>query len=745
MTQPNSACAYLAERVYNRKLNRLFPETFPALWNPSASSSSSSVSLEKDQSISEERSSIITNIIAGEPMLKYHILPLKRVGLDHSEVLVNTSNESSTTAASAMVQEEDFLATLDQDLVSRATLHKDAFPALSTSTTSSPSQQERLRFFFLGTGCAIPSKYRNVSSTLCYLPQRQAGLLLDCGEGTWYQLMRLRPPTLSSEAEDNDEEVRALHWAQCVKAVWISHLHADHHLGLIHLMLQRQQRLLQHNPQQVFEPLLVIAPMFVLKFLEQVTAIMPSIKTAFLGVPSNLYDPTDMLCQPCRPSEDDLVRTLQRNTWPRYGSPLTSDSNDLTNNDSTTAAIEVEDVVALVDSAISIRAVSEESEETNDKDDEDDVEAVSSAQYKKRKVQKDWRPRLILPVDEATLAAPNSGAETTVATSAGAALTVTTRSRAIAIALRQAQRVLREELGVVELVNVPVIHCMGANGLVITFATHSSYGDETEDSKRDVIPTAASSILSSASTSTATSSVEGQSLLKLVYSGDTRPSRTLVHWGRGADLLLHEATFEDDKVTEAVMKRHSTISEAVQVCRAMECRQVVLTHFSQRYHGIPTQFHPTYVAPESSQQLPVELAEDPSLTTESNTLIYHPDDLCHPENAKSTSNTADAKMDDEETDQRQPGVIVAFDFMTVSDLEWRWASGLTPLLAEIFPAVGDEEDEDNNLETEDAETEELVEDKSCKKKESGSAKTNSTSTSGKKGDKKASSSQASGK
>jgi ribonuclease BN (tRNA processing enzyme) len=34
---------------------------------------------------------------------------------------------------------------------------------------------------------------------------------------------------------------------------------------------------------------------------------------------------------------------------------------------------------------------------------------------------------------------------------------------------------------------------------------------------------------------------------KLVYSGDTRPSQQLALAGSGADLLVHEATFDDDR------------------------------------------------------------------------------------------------------------------------------------------------------------------------------------------------------
>jgi ribonuclease Z len=75
--------------------------------------------------------------------------------------------------------------------------------------------------------------------------------------------------------------------------------------------------------------------------------------------------------------------------------------------------------------------------------------------------------------------------------------------------------------------------------------------------------------------------------LKLVYSGDTRPCQSLVDHGRDADLLIHEATFEHDMLADAVAKRHSTATEAIEVAQQMGARATILTHFSQRYPTIP--------------------------------------------------------------------------------------------------------------------------------------------------------------
>lgn len=70
----------------------------------------------------------------------------------------------------------------------------------------------------LGTGSAMPSKYRNVSATLLRVPG-SGSVLFDCGESTLGQLSRLY------EAEELQQVLKD------IKCIYISHLHADHHLG----------------------------------------------------------------------------------------------------------------------------------------------------------------------------------------------------------------------------------------------------------------------------------------------------------------------------------------------------------------------------------------------------------------------------------------------------------------------------------------------------------------------------------
>lgn len=133
--------------------------------------------------------------------------------------------------------------------------------------------------------------------------------------------------------------------------------------------------------------------------------------------------------------------------------------------------------------------------------------------------------------------------------------------------------------------------------------------------------------------------------LKIAYSGDCRPSDEFVQIGKGATLLIHESTFDDDLQGDAIAKKHSTMSEAIDVGRRMGARRILLTHFSQRYQKVP-------VMEENFEVRP------------------------------------DAK--DDEKAQLDEVILVAFDYMRVKLGDFRKAQAFLPALQKLFESVKDE-------------------------------------------------------
>lgn len=504
--------AFASERIYHHKLSHLFSQVFPSLQAPYQQAETLQVDLE--------------GAIAADPMMRYHLLPPKRAGLDvaDSQALLQKVLTAKQTAVDKVT------ADTDAGLMIRA---RD-YANLPTTPLTQPNN---VRLFFLGTGCSIPSKYRNVSGMLLYHPMSHSGIMLDCGEGSWFQLQRLSPPPSALSADIFNRETA---WASIVQAVWISHLHADHHLGLITVIVRRRELL----PR--CQPLLIIAPMAVLQFLEQVVTIIPSLEGAFVCIPANYFDPLD-LCTSCGPAASTTAAAAA------------ADSNEIN--------IDVNQ-----QNSNSLREVSEGTR-------------IALAFGNKRRRQEELR-----------ILGSAFGNEASVV---------------------QAAKDQLLSVGIVELINVPVIHCPQACGIILTLQTGA------------------------------------EQTTKIVFSGDTRPCDTLVTWGEGADLLIHEATFEDDKAVEAVAKKHSTIAEAIDVATRMNASSLIMTHFSQRYDGVPLQFQTNHAA--------MEVVEESS------------------------------------AQKIQP--IIAFDFMSIGCADLTWAEGLTPLLAEIFPATDANEAEETTEET----------------------------------------------
>jgi ribonuclease Z len=331
--------------------------------------------------------------IAGGNLMRWRLRPLASAGLDTTSVPPPLSATDVRTALAAEWS-TSVAGTLkavqhawDTNLRTPPEPVPPAVAALAADRSAAPE------LVFLGTGAAIPSKYRNVSGILLRMaagPPDAPCMILDCGEGSLGQMQRRLGASGAVAA------LRAL------KCVWISHIHADHHLGVLSILAARRALLGGAGAP----PLCVVGPMPLRRVLESHAVGVEPLNYTFV----------------------DLADTAKH-----------------------TAAVHP----------------------------------------------------------------------------------------AYAAAMQQ--------LGLTQLVAVPVIHCPHAYAAVL----HTTGG------------------------------------LKVVYSGDTRPCDALISAARDASLLIHEATFEDALLDEAVAKKHSLTREAVASGASAGAYRTLLTHFSQRYPKIP--------------------------------------------------------------------------------------------------------------------------------------------------------------
>jgi ribonuclease Z len=70
----------------------------------------------------------------------------------------------------------------------------------------------------------------------------------------------------------------------------------------------------------------------------------------------------------------------------------------------------------------------------------------------------------------------------------------------------------------------------------------------------------------------------------VVITGDTAPCRATVEAARGAELLVHDASFAEEEAQRAVDTGHSTVGQAAAVAREAEVKMLALVHISSRYH-----------------------------------------------------------------------------------------------------------------------------------------------------------------
>ena len=182
------------------------------------------------------------SIREASPLLEYTIIPRAKKGFTNGETIAMGWDEVDLEAKSS-VQSTGALA-LAKDLLQDVPHGKE---------------RGKAEIIFTGTGSAIPCKHRNVSGIYVRMDNGNS-ILLDAGEGTTGQLLRA------------NHGVDYLEVLEGVKAVWISHPHADHHLGILRLLTERQRISKSEN-----DPVILIAPPNLKYFLQEYAQVDPTI------------------------------------------------------------------------------------------------------------------------------------------------------------------------------------------------------------------------------------------------------------------------------------------------------------------------------------------------------------------------------------------------------------------------------------------------------------------------------------
>lgn len=114
--------------------------------------------------------------------------------------------------------------------IPNATFQSTVHDQLGINNFNNLTKRGKVEIVTFGTGSALPSKYRNVISTLVKIPYNMNGkvinrsILLDAGENTLGAILRSIPDIdIPSVFHD-------------LKLIFLSHLHADHHLGIVSIL-----------------------------------------------------------------------------------------------------------------------------------------------------------------------------------------------------------------------------------------------------------------------------------------------------------------------------------------------------------------------------------------------------------------------------------------------------------------------------------------------------------------------------
>ncbi|KIW88236.1 uncharacterized protein Z519_11347 [Cladophialophora bantiana CBS 173.52] len=165
---------------------------------------------------------------------------------------------------------------------------------------------------------------------------------------------------------------------------------------------------------------------------------------------------------------------------------------------------------------------------------------------------------------------------------------------------------------------------------------------------------------------------------KFSYSGDCRPSEAFCEIGANSDVLVHEATFDDGMEGDAMAKKHSTTGEAVGVALGMGAKNLILTHFSQRYQKIPV-FSSVRMPERVSEEDLLDDVDDEMINTNANG-----NDDCSESEHLPAQNLDSSAWIQPDSAVRDLNIAVAFDLMHMRVSQIKHMKELFPAISKMF-------------------------------------------------------------
>jgi ribonuclease Z len=258
-----SACVFRSAAAVNARLHAVDASVFPEPRNAASANADAQARALADAAAREAETSKSPLTHPGCNLSRFTLVPLDAAGLDTSPVpraLVARKVREDLDVNSAVARflpREPSETPLDTEKEQK----KETGDVPACLRALKPGDVELV---FLGTGSSMPAKYRNVSG-LFLDSKSKGGVLIDCGEGSFGQLCRLYGPDAAREKVRN------------LRCAWISHIHADHHVGLPTILIERRKAILNEkgNASGSVPPLLVVGPAPLRRFLNAFSQVEP--------------------------------------------------------------------------------------------------------------------------------------------------------------------------------------------------------------------------------------------------------------------------------------------------------------------------------------------------------------------------------------------------------------------------------------------------------------------------------------